>query len=827
MEGDAPPESPCSPVGAHLPPQSSEFPSPSCAASAPSPASCSPSLAPCSSSSAAASASCVAPSGVCSPAAVSGKSWLQGADAYLLVDEERHRKQRELNQVFKEKQKESQATPADADAGELSSSAAENPSQQGDERHERDGAREGNAAAAAVPATAAARGASQKEEFLAFEKEKRATQSATRNASNAQADREEVAASLAPWFRVPAACLSETTTTAGRNWRGDERDRGDRHRSRRDRGHARLPTPPSFHVSLHKEICDLLKYIQPTAVEEYKMLKAVARLRFAASLCFPGCSCRCFGSFATNLGLPGADVDVCLVLPAASPFQTPPQAAPHAAAQAGARVDAKRPRDDAKTAFLATLSAEAARRHSESVAQLTLLATTLQSLDVAQALELVATARVPIVKYIDAETGVPVDVTVNQISSLETTAFVRQMLLKFPLLRPLLLLVKLLLKMRNLSETYRGGAGSYLLFTMAVLFLKTWPAAHDPTLQRDLLLSHLLLDFLFFWSRHWNYKDWGGCVRGLGHTFLKNIRPDLWGDRRELLCMESPTTPDVDLGKNAFNIASVRAAFHQAFADLMAVEVEWNQAEARWIEEAEEAAARNLPISPFPRRFSESLLAHLYDTSHPIFALREPRRTLERAPGMSCLVRRGGVGRQGGEETEDEALAGLLGLGVEPAGVKSESADANAAAWMEPEIPPELLEEVAVEFLAASASWSGKKAKIGGKKRKNRPQDARGEARDSAAEEAEGAEEGQDERLEGDNAQANEAPPAAAEGGSEAEDKAENVLSTKDSDSASDNEMEDIFTSFGWSAAERQLAKKKSEASYASFLTRLASLAPA
>lgn len=67
-----------------------------------------------------------------------------------------------------------------------------------------------------------------------------------------------------------------------------------------------------------------------------------------------------------------------------------------------------------------------------------------------------------------------------------------------------------LIVQRNLSETYRGGAGSYLLFTMALLFLKTWQPSHDETVQREVLLSHLFVDFLFFWGKHWHYRDWGG-----------------------------------------------------------------------------------------------------------------------------------------------------------------------------------------------------------------------------------------------------------------------------------------------------------------------------
>ncbi|PHJ18554.1 polynucleotide adenylyltransferase [Cystoisospora suis] len=481
------------------------------------------------------------------------------------------------------------------------------------------------------------------------------------------------AATDAPWFDPPLPSLAERT--GGDLRRGIQGDR--------------FLQPPSFYVSMHKEICSLLKLIQPTKVEEYKTLKALARLEVAASLCFPGCSCRCFGSFATNMMLPGGDVDVCILLPSAvksvssspsgscsqSPARSPartyssesePRSSSVSQKAENSRPEKKRGREGTGTGQTSpTPTPEAAQAHAENVAHLTLLTCVLQQLGVAHGLELVSTARVPIIKYIDAATGVPLDVTINQPSSLDTTVFVQQMLRKFPLLRPLLLLAKLFLRLRNLSETYRGGAGSYLLFTMALLFLKTWQPSHDETVQREVLLSHLFIDFLFFWGKHWHYRDWGGCVRGLGHSFLKNVRPELWGgDRRELLCMESPTTPEVDLGKNAFNILNVRSAFQAAFLDLMALHLEWSDAEMQWKHDMERSQSRRGAEGrqpAIPQVYSRSILAHLFDPSHPVFSVRE-REKREDGAKWKRSDSPSGMSKEESEQQKHEELIRALGL---------------------------------------------------------------------------------------------------------------------------------------------------------------------
>mgnify|MGYP002834909375 CR=1 FL=1 len=74
----------------------------------------------------------------------------------------------------------------------------------------------------------------------------------------------------------------------------------------------------------------------------------------------------------------------------------------------------------------------------------------------------------PIFKFIEARSGLPFDVCVNNEGGLRNSAAVRRVLQEHPELRPLLLVLKAILQQANLHQTYSGGVGSYLLFSMAL-----------------------------------------------------------------------------------------------------------------------------------------------------------------------------------------------------------------------------------------------------------------------------------------------------------------------------------------------------------------------
>lgn len=82
--------------------------------------------------------------------------------------------------------------------------------------------------------------------------------------------------------------------------------------------------------------------------------------------------------------------------------------------------------------------------------------------------------------------------------------WIREQTRLFPHIRPLCIILKRLLFERGLNETYTGGIGSFLLFLMVLSFLQL----HLPVGNADFRdVGSLLLHFLDFWSRKWNYLN--------------------------------------------------------------------------------------------------------------------------------------------------------------------------------------------------------------------------------------------------------------------------------------------------------------------------------
>lgn len=70
------------------------------------------------------------------------------------------------------------------------------------------------------------------------------------------------------------------------------------------------------------------------------------------------------------------------------------------------------------------------------------------------------------------DTQLPFDISVNKRDGLKQVDHVHKMKRLYPEFEPLVFVIKTMLKIRNMSETYTGGIGSFLLFCMILHFLR-------------------------------------------------------------------------------------------------------------------------------------------------------------------------------------------------------------------------------------------------------------------------------------------------------------------------------------------------------------------
>ena len=287
-------------------------------------------------------------------------------------------------------------------------------------------------------------------------------------------------------------------------------------------------------VGLHNEILRFCDLVSPTEFEKSQRDKALGDVKKVLFECFPGCKVHVFGSELTGLCLPSSDLDIaCLGIAAGGHGRGRGQSSP------------------------LHVFADALRR-SGLVSQL----------------EVVESAKVPIVKLVHAATQVAGDVSFDVPDGLQTGWFMRDALDAHPPLRPLLILLKYFLLQRGLNETYpTGGVGSFLLQLMALSYCQHRKLAASSAAAAlgaadsypgESNLGLLLVGFLEFYGRKLNLEAVGISVRGTGSYFRRSTDRRNWvgGPPRNpgLLCMENPFLPDVDVGKNAFNFPNVRRA---------------------------------------------------------------------------------------------------------------------------------------------------------------------------------------------------------------------------------------------------------------------------
>mmetsp|Transcript_45476 Transcript_45476/g.146413 ORF Transcript_45476/g.146413 Transcript_45476/m.146413 type:complete len:296 (+) Transcript_45476:62-949(+) len=179
----------------------------------------------------------------------------------------------------------------------------------------------------------------------------------------------------------------------------------------------------SLELALHEELLDFAEAFRPTRAESAMREAAVERVvSLLASLpSFASASVRPFGSYATGLCLPSSDVDLAVF----------------------------------GTGFESKVQQVAGLRQIEKALH--------RAGWRAEEVEVIGSAKVPIVKYVDGPSGLSVDLCLEQQDGIRSSALATKAARQFPPFRPLVLLLKRYLSSRGLNDTFTGGVGSFLL----------------------------------------------------------------------------------------------------------------------------------------------------------------------------------------------------------------------------------------------------------------------------------------------------------------------------------------------------------------------------
>lgn len=318
---------------------------------------------------------------------------------------------------------------------------------------------------------------------------------------------------------------------------------------------------PAYTQRLHREIADFVAFVRPSEERRAQQLQLVERLRAIAVPLWENSRLEPFGSMTTGLNLTCSDVDLVWV-------------------------------------------GDLSQSSHDAVHYLHKLAKAVRAAGMTTTTNVLASARIPLLKFVDVQTGVDVDICINQHAALAAVDYVNSAKARYPHMEQLVLVLKCYLRCRTLHETYTGGVGSFLLQLMVIGFLQlheprpSTPPEPSPTNSassdsknrdsspvpsptgspepspthagnRSPCLGQLLLSFFDFYANHFHLHRFGISVRS-GILFDKADHGWLQPDNPALLCMENPTNAQHDVGRGAFRILQVLHEFRTSLHVILA-----------------------------------------------------------------------------------------------------------------------------------------------------------------------------------------------------------------------------------------------------------------
>lgn len=226
-------------------------------------------------------------------------------------------------------------------------------------------------------------------------------------------------------------------------------------------------------VWLHKEICDFYEFVKPTAYEHAIRKNCVDRIARALRKEYPDSDLRSFGSYAYGIYLPTADMDLVLI--------------------------SRRYQQTGVPNFYSDYR------------QLNRVLTVLKKADITAdyGSQVIAKAKVPIVKFVDRLTGLKVDISFENITGITALSSFDAWKAQYPQFTVLVTLIKQFLLMRDLNEVHTGGLGGFSVACLVVSMLQ-----HSPDIQsgNPPTLGALLLRFLKLYGSDFNMTSLGISV---------------------------------------------------------------------------------------------------------------------------------------------------------------------------------------------------------------------------------------------------------------------------------------------------------------------------
>jgi non-canonical poly(A) RNA polymerase PAPD5/7 len=286
---------------------------------------------------------------------------------------------------------------------------------------------------------------------------------------------------------------------------------------------------------LHKEIMDWYEFVKPRPFEQFIREKLVEDLRekIRQGFRYPA-DVHTFGSFPAGLYLPTSDMDlVCLS----------EQFMQHGRQVLSSKGTLWKFRDfllDARLPMRGTV-------------------------------EVIAGAKVPLVKYVDGTTGLKVDISFENETGLIANNTFQEWKTQFPAMPILVTLIKHLLAMRGLNEPVNGGIGGFSVTCLVVSLLQHMPQVQSRTMIPEHHLGEILMEFLDLYGNQFNTEttalvlnppSYVSKAQALGDKLYRG------NNQQSKFCIMDPNREDNDISGGSSNTPTIRRVFSDSYERL-------------------------------------------------------------------------------------------------------------------------------------------------------------------------------------------------------------------------------------------------------------------
>lgn len=291
---------------------------------------------------------------------------------------------------------------------------------------------------------------------------------------------------------------------------------------------------------LTMEMKDFVRYISPSKAEIITRNNVINTLKKEISSFWPGTEAHVFGSCATDLYLPGSDIDMVVI---------------------------------------------SSTGDYENRSRLYQLSSFLRVKNLAKNVEVIANAKVPIIKFVDPDSNLPVDISFERTNGLDAARRIRKWLLATPGLRELVLVVKQFLRSRKLNNVHVGGLGGYATIIMCYHFMQLHPKISTNTMDAPDNLGVLLIEFFELYGRNISYDNLIISIdpeTQLPRYLLKGRHPILSTARNTFsIVVQDPADSSNNITRSSYNLRDLKKAFGGAYQLLVAKCYELNAAPYR------------------------------------------------------------------------------------------------------------------------------------------------------------------------------------------------------------------------------------------------------